>query len=45
MMDFDEEKLQIIIYNLLSNAFKFTDNGGKVVLHATQTGEENTPFL
>ncbi len=32
-MDFDEEKLQYIIYNLLSNAFKFTPVGGKIILH------------
>ena len=34
-MDFDEVKIQHVIYNLLSNAIKFTRPGGKVVL---QTG-------
>jgi signal transduction histidine kinase/streptogramin lyase len=43
MMDFDEEKIQHVIYNLLSNALKFTPEQGKVVLHATRldTGEES----
>jgi signal transduction histidine kinase/CheY-like chemotaxis protein/AraC-like DNA-binding protein/streptogramin lyase len=33
IMDYDEEKIQHIIYNLLTNAIKFTPDGGKVVLH------------
>ncbi len=40
VMDFDEVKMQHIIYNLLSNAIKFTEEGGKVVLHAN-LGERN----
>ncbi|MEM6724349.1 MAG: ATP-binding protein, partial [Bacteroidota bacterium] len=32
-MDHDEVKIQHIIYNLLSNALKFTEPGGKVILH------------
>lgn len=32
-MEFDPEKLRKIVYNLLSNAFKFTQNGGKVEVH------------
>lgn len=35
VMDFDEAKIQHIVYNLLSNALKFTPGQGKVVLHAT----------
>lgn len=31
-MEFDPEKLSKIVYNLLSNAFKFTDPNGKVEL-------------
>ncbi len=45
VMDFDEEKMQIIIYNLLSNALKFTPESGKVVLHAVQTQQSTAPFL
>lgn len=32
MMDFDKDKLDKIIYNLLSNAMKYTDAGGHVEL-------------
>ncbi|MEM7511694.1 MAG: ATP-binding protein, partial [Bacteroidota bacterium] len=39
-MDFDKEKLQHILTNLLSNALKFTPEGGKVELLTTRT-EEN----
>ncbi|MEZ4918145.1 MAG: ATP-binding protein [Saprospiraceae bacterium] len=34
-MDFDEIKLQHIIYNLLSNALKFTPEGGRVSIDLT----------
>lgn len=33
-MDFDENKMQQIVYNLLSNALRHTPAGGKVILHA-----------
>ncbi len=45
VMDFDEEKLQAITYNLLSNALKFTEPGGKIVLHATQLVQNSATFL
>ncbi len=44
-MDFDEAKVQHIVYNLLSNAIKFTEKGGKVVFHITQTVQDGKPFL
>ena len=37
MVYFDKEKLQTIFKNLLSNAFKFTPNGGKIELSLTET--------
>ncbi|WP_425420423.1 two-component regulator propeller domain-containing protein [Phaeodactylibacter xiamenensis] len=36
VMDYDEAKIQHIVYNLLSNALKFTPKEGKVVLHAAR---------
>lgn len=45
VMDFDEEKIQQIIYNLLSNALKFTPKGGKVVLHLQELLVKDQAFL
>lgn len=45
MMDYDDQKLQQIIYNLLSNALKHTPGGGKVVLHARSVQEEEQEYL
>jgi signal transduction histidine kinase/CheY-like chemotaxis protein len=45
VMDFDEEKLQTIVYNLLSNALKFTGEGGKVILHAIEKEQDAMPVL
>lgn len=46
-MEFDQEKLRKIVYNLLSNAFKFTKNGGKidVQLSLSQSPSEDKKFL
>lgn len=35
IMDFDEEKIKQIVYNLLSNALKFTPENGKIFFHAS----------
>ena len=40
VMDFDKDKLDKMVYNLLSNAFKYTDKGGKVTLDLTHTDAE-----
>ena len=45
VMDYDEMKIQQIIYNLLSNAIKFTPDMGKVVLHTKQEIIDNQDFL
>ena len=37
---FDIDKMEKVIYNLLSNAFKFSDEGGKVIIEASHNGEE-----
>ncbi|MCE7070635.1 ATP-binding protein [Dyadobacter sp. CY327] len=35
-MDFDADKLERVLFNLLSNAFKFTPKGGEVALNVQQ---------
>lgn len=39
MMDFDPDKLQQVITNLLSNAFKFTPDGGHIYFSLRQENE------
>jgi signal transduction histidine kinase/HAMP domain-containing protein len=41
MITADERKLKQIIYNLLSNAAKFTDNGGSITLTAHPATSDN----
>ncbi len=45
IMDYDEIKIQHIIYNLLSNAIKFTDEQGKIILHLQTISVDNHPHL
>ncbi len=45
MMDYDEDKIQQIVYNLLSNALKFTPKAGKIIFHASRIEENGRPFL
>ncbi len=45
MMDYDEEKIQHIVYNLLSNALKFTGEHGRIIFHASRVEQEGAPFL
>ena len=40
MMDFDKAKIQRIVYNLLSNAFKYNRPGGRVELVLEKQGDE-----
>jgi len=45
MMDYDEDKIQQIVYNLLSNALKYTPEYGKVILYASQVKQDNQSLL
>lgn len=40
-MDFDAEKIRMILSNLLSNAIKFTPENGLITLNLNQTNENN----
>jgi len=41
-MEFDPEKLRKVVYNLLSNAFKFTDQKGKIDVAISMVQQMNT---
>lgn len=37
---FDEEKMELILYNLLSNAFKYSNDGGSILVKVMDTSAE-----
>lgn len=45
LMDYDEEKIQQIVYNLLSNALKFTPENGKIIFYASRIEQNGQPLL
>ena len=44
-MDFDSNKLSVIISNVLSNAIKFTPAGGKIIVHLNRIIKKNREFF
>ncbi|MGH1436917.1 MAG: ATP-binding protein [Lewinella sp.] len=44
-MDYDEGIIQQIVYNLLSNALKFTPEGGRIIFHASKIEHKGQPLL
>ncbi|WP_169513389.1 hybrid sensor histidine kinase/response regulator transcription factor [Flexithrix dorotheae] len=45
MMDFDADKMATIVSNLLSNAFKFTNNNGKIRVGIDKKHEKGIDFF
>ena len=44
MVYIDQEKIEKVMHNLLSNAFKFTKEGGEVILHL-KAGEKHCSII
>lgn len=42
---FDENKVQQIIYNLISNALKFTEGEGKIIVHVLKEAYHDKPVI
>jgi len=45
LMDIDANKLSVIISNVLSNAIKFTQPGGKIITHLNQINNSKNKFF
>lgn len=41
----DPEKIEIVIFNLLSNAFKFTPSGGEIIIKSTLDKRKNRIYI
>ncbi|MFR1289881.1 MAG: sensor histidine kinase [Alistipes finegoldii] len=44
-MLFDRDKIEKVFYNLLSNAFKFTPDGGRIALRVETTEQEGQYYV
>lgn len=45
VLDFDPDKLSVVISNLLTNAIKFTQRNGKIVVHLNRFTENGDEFF